>query len=170
MSTRAAIRAVREVRGDRAVEPGRVGAGRVEAEAVRPPVPASALDLLRRSDAELVAAQLATSPEERFVHAHLAALRAGAALLEVTGRPRRRPAPRTVWEMVAAVAPTLEHWTSYFAAGAAARAAIEVGRDAGMDDARADRTVAAAEDFQDAVRGHLAVDAPEQGRLLLHAS
>ncbi|WP_233404801.1 SAV_6107 family HEPN domain-containing protein [Actinotalea solisilvae] len=133
-------------------------------------VPASAHELLRRSDAELVAAQLAGSPDERFVHAHLAALRAGAAILEVTGRPRRRPVPRTVWDMVAAVAPELEAWTSFFAAGAPARAAVESGREGVVDVDRAERTVAAAEDFQDVVRRRLLADAPEQGRLLLHAS
>lgn len=133
-------------------------------------VPESAVELLRRSDAELVAAQLAGSPDERFVHAHLAALRAGAALLEVTGRPRRRPVPRTVWDMVAAVAPELEPWTAFFAAGASARAAVESGREGVLDAGRAERTVAAAEDFQDVVRRRLLLDAPEQGRLLLHAS
>ncbi|MBX9246766.1 colicin transporter [Actinotalea ferrariae] len=137
---------------------------------VRPPVPTSALDLLLRSDAELVAAQLEGSVEERFLHGHLAALRAGAALLEVTGRPRRRPMPRTVWDMVAAVAPELEHWTSFFAAGAPARAAVEAGRGGAVDPERAEATVAAAEDFQDAVRRTLALDTPERGRLLLHAS
>lgn len=136
----------------------------------RPPVPVSALELLARSDGELVAAQLAGSVGERFVHAHLAALRAGAALLEVTGRPRRRPTPRTVWDMVAAVAPELEQWTTFFAAGARLRAAIESGRDGVVDADRTDRTVAAAEDFQDVVRRRLSADAPAQGRLLPHAS
>lgn len=119
------------------------------------PLPPSAVALLARSDAELVAAQLAQHPGERLVHAHLAALRAGAALIEVTGRPRRRPLPRTVWDMVSAVAPELAGWTSFFAAGAALRSAVEAGRDDAVDDVRADRTVAAAEDFQDAVRDHL---------------
>ncbi|WP_250444981.1 SAV_6107 family HEPN domain-containing protein [Actinotalea sp. C106] len=116
------------------------------------PVPRTVVDLLARSDAELGAAELTTDPAERFVHGHLAALRAGAALLEVTGRPVRRPMPRTVWDMVSAVAPELSAWAGFFAAGAPTRAAVESGRDADVDEARADRTVAAAEDFQDAVR------------------
>src|SRR5699024_10901755 len=110
-----------------------------------------------RSDAELVASQLAQVPGDRYVHAHLAALRAGAALLEVTGRPRRRPAPRTVWDMVAAVAPELTGWTTFFASGASLRAAVEAGRDDAVDPPRADQAVAAAEDFQDAVRDRLGV-------------
>lgn len=133
-------------------------------------VPAAALALLARSDAELVAAQLAVRPEDRFLHAHLAAIRAGAALLEVTGRPRRRPAPRTVWEMVAAVAPELTRWTAFFAGGAALRGALEAGRGARIDEARAERTVAAAEDFQDAVRAVLAPLAAGQRSLSLRAS
>lgn len=134
------------------------------------PMPASALDLLARSDAEIVAAQLASSPGERFVHAHLAALRAGAALLQVTGRPTRRPVPRTVWEMVSLVAPELAAWTAFFADGAALRSAVEAGRqDVGPE--RADRTVGAAEDFQDAIRSVLDEVGPAGQRgLVLRAS
>lgn len=119
------------------------------------PIPHSALDLLARSDAELAAGAICTAADERFLHGHLAALRAGAALLEVTGRPAGRPRPRTVWDMVAAVEPELSGWTSYFAAGAAARSAVEAGRADVVDDARAEQTLDAAEDFQDAVRAVL---------------
>ena len=119
------------------------------ADASAPPVPPAALELLARSDAELVAAQLAGTPEEQFLHAHLAALRAGAALLQVTGRPGGRARPRTVWDMVAAVVPELTPWTVFFAAGATIRSAVEAGRDGVVDDARAERTLAAAEDFQE---------------------
>ena len=135
------------------------------------PVPDSAYELLARSDAELVAAQLATAPDERFVHAHLAALRAGAALLQVTGRPVRRPAPRTVWEMVALVAPQLAAWTVFFADGAPVRAAVEAGRQDAAGPERAERTVAAAEDFADAVRSLLVPStAARQPALALRAS
>ena len=131
---------------------------------------AAAVALLARSDAELVAAQLAVDPQERFLHAHLAAIRAGAALLEVTGRPRGRRAPRTVWDMVGAVAPELSRWTSFFAGGAALRGALESGRGAEVDEARAELTVTVAEDFQDAVRSVLASHAADQGSLSLRAS
>ena len=134
------------------------------------PVPASALELLVRSDSELVAAQLSTVPEEQFLHAHLAALRAGAALLQVTGRPARRPVPRTVWDMVSAVAPELGEWTAFFADGAATRSAVEAGRGA-VDSARAERTLSAAEDFQDAVRAALdPAGGAQQDALALRAS
>ena len=133
------------------------------------PVPESALGLMARSDAELVAAQLASEPEEQFLHAHLAALRAGAALLQVTGRPARRPTPRTVWDMVAAVTPELGVWTAFFADGAATRAAVESGRST-VDPIRAERTLRAAEDFQDAVRSVLDPEGRAQDSFALRAS
>ena len=127
-------------------------------------------DLLARSDAELVAATLASAPDETLVHAHLSALRAGAALVEARGRPGGRPAPRTVWDMVAVVAPELAPWCAFFAGNAAARAAAEAGRGESIDHARADRVLGAAEDFQDAVRAELGVAAAPQGRVALRAS
>lgn len=132
----------------------------------RAPVPPAATRLLARSDAELVAAQLGGDDDERFVHAHLAALRAGAALLAVVGRPVRRRTPRSVWDLVALAEPDLASWAAYFAAGAAARSAIEAGRRAGVDPVRADATVAAAEDFQDAVRRRIGAPEVDAGGLL----
>ena len=107
--------------------------------------------LLERSDAELVAADLSSDPAERFVHGHLAALRAGAALVAAVPAPARRRAPRPVWELVALAAPELAGWCATFAAAAPLRAAIETGRGT-VDEARADRAVADAAAFADAVR------------------
>uniref|UniRef100_UPI0035638687 SAV_6107 family HEPN domain-containing protein n=1 Tax=Actinotalea sp. TaxID=1872145 RepID=UPI0035638687 len=125
--------------------------------------------LLERSDAELVAATFSAEPAERFVHAHLAALRAGAALVEAHaavggGRPSHRGRPRPVWELVAALEPGLLRWTALFAAAAPLRAALETGR-AEVGDERADLALASAEEFQDEVRAVLArgVEASSQG-------
>jgi len=131
----------------------------------RAPVPDSARELLARSDAELLAATLAGDPEDVFRHAHLAALRAGAALVQVRGRPGGRPAPRTVWDMVAALAPELRSWTAYFAGNAPARSAVEAGRTGVVDLGRAERALAAAQDFQAAVRD--LVGAPDDAPALL---
>lgn len=136
----------------------------------RSPVPQAATELLARSDAELVAATLASGADETLLHAHLAALRAGAALVQARGRPGGRPAPRTVWDMVAVLAPELAGWAAFFADNATARAAVEAGRADAVDDARADRVLAAAEDFQDAVRAELGERPAPQGRLALRAS
>ncbi len=116
--------------------------------------------LLERSDAELVAATFSGEPSERFLHAHLAALRAGAAVVEAEAacagvRPARRGRPRPVWELVAAAEPGLRRWTAVFAAAAPLRAAVESGRGE-VDDERADLALAAAEAFGDEVRTLLA--------------
>ncbi|WP_448629652.1 SAV_6107 family HEPN domain-containing protein [Cellulomonas soli] len=59
------------------------------------PVPARSRVLFERADAELVAAQFSPEPWEQFSHAHLAALRAGAAVLAARSAPpvagRRAP-------------------------------------------------------------------------------
>ena len=136
----------------------------------QPPVPDSALDLLARSDAELVAATLASAPDETLLHAHLAALRAGAALVQVRGRPGGRPAPRTVWDMVTVLAPELAAWAAFFADNAGTRSAVEAGRGDLVDGRRAERALAAAEDFQTAVRAVIGADVQPQGQLALRAS
>ena len=119
------------------------------------PLPATAVDLMTRADAELLAAQFSSEAGERFVHAHLAGLRAAAAVLAVRGRPTGRRAARTVWEMLAAVAPEVDDWAAYFAAGAAGRRAVEAGRTDAIDAARAEEVLCAAEDFLDEVRALL---------------
>ncbi len=116
------------------------------------PLPSTAVDLLRRADGELLAAQLSSSPAETFNHAHLAALRAAAAVLAVRGRPTGRRAPRTVWDMLAAVAPEASAWATFFAAGAPLRLAVDAGRYDAVDAEHAERTLSGAEDFLDAVR------------------
>jgi hypothetical protein len=130
------------------------------------PVPPTALDLLRRADAELLAAQFSSDAGERFVHAHLAALRAAAAVLAVHPAPRSRRAPQTAWQLLSSVAPDLERWASYFAAGAGLRQAVEAGRSDAVDAERAEELLCASEDFLDEVRallenGARAASAPE---------
>ncbi len=143
----------------------------VTATGARAPLVSPAVtDLLARSDAELVAATLASTAEETLLHAHLSALRAGAALVEARGRPGGRPAPRTVWDMVTVIAPELAAWSGFFAGNASARAAVEAGRGESIDAAHAERVLAAAEDFQDAIRSELGVAPSPQGRLALRAS
>ncbi|GAA2108497.1 hypothetical protein GCM10009759_48420 [Kitasatospora saccharophila] len=97
----------------------------------RAAAPPAALELLRHAHRTLVHARGRQDPLERYATAHLAALRATAAVLAVRGRPvggpRRRQAIRPAWELLPEVAPELAEWAAYFAAGARRRAAAEAG-------------------------------------------
>jgi hypothetical protein len=91
------------------------------------PLPATAVTALERARAALADAAGATAPAPRYAAAHVAALRATAALLAVRTRPSSRRAQRNAWTLLAQVAPELEEWAAFFAAGAAKRAAAEAG-------------------------------------------
>lgn len=119
-------------------------------------LPPQTADLLARADAELLAAQFSGEPWEKFTHAHLAALRAGAGLVAARGRPSGRGAPRTVWGMLDAVAPELHAHSAFFAQSAPLRSAVDAGRLELVSDARAEQALCAAEDLVDAVRALLA--------------
>ncbi|HTY72891.1 MAG TPA: SAV_6107 family HEPN domain-containing protein [Actinomycetes bacterium] len=85
-------------------------------------------ELLRLSAHGLADAAVAATPAERYAAAHLAALRAAAAVLAARARPssaRRRLS--SVWVLLPAVAPHLREWAAFFAAGAGKRAAAEAG-------------------------------------------
>ena len=110
-----------------------------------------------------MAAQFSPEAWERFSHAHLAALRGGAAILAARGRPRGRRPPRTVWDMLDVVAPELGRWSDYFAGGAGLRSAIEAGRFDVVSDERAEQALCAAEDFVDELRLLLTTDVEPAG-------
>ncbi|MBD7981403.1 MULTISPECIES: SAV_6107 family HEPN domain-containing protein [Oerskovia] len=107
--------------------------------------------LLARADAEIIAANLAADPAERFVHAHLGALRAAAAVVALRGRPSARSRARSVWDLLAVVEPGLAAWSVYFAGGARIRAAVDAGRFDAVDPGRAEEIMVCAEDFRDEV-------------------
>jgi hypothetical protein len=89
----------------------------------------TALRLLAASRAALREADRAETAGERYATAHLAGLRAAAAVLAARARPSdgRRGRPTSAWVLLAAVAPELGEWASYFAAGADKRAAALAG-------------------------------------------
>lgn len=95
----------------------------------RPPAPVAGtvLDLVDRSRSGLLAACHAQAASERFMLAHLGALRAAAALLAATGQIGKRSRPRSVWDAVAKSAPELTEWAVFFAGTARRRQAIERG-------------------------------------------
>lgn len=108
--------------------------------------PAELLVLARRGLAE--ASQ--TRPDGlRYAAAHLAALRAAAAVLATRARPTpaRRNRVTSVWALLDMVAPDLAEWASYFAAGAAKRAAAEAGIPRVVSPQEADALLLAAEQF-----------------------
>jgi hypothetical protein len=97
----------------------------------RAPAPPAALDLLGQAERGLAEASTLTDPGEAYVAAHLAALRAAAAVLAVRGRPettaRARRRIRSVWEVLPEIAPEFAEWSVLFAASAERRARIEAG-------------------------------------------
>ena len=114
--------------------PGNTGPGSAGPEAdlfslVPQRVPAAALALLRSARSGLAEADGESDPGMRYISAHLAALRAAAAIVAARGEPgsKRRRRPRPVWELLPEVEPALASWAAYFAAGAAKRAAAEAG-------------------------------------------
>lgn len=92
--------------------------------------PASpAISLLQTARRGLTEAAEAAVPAMRYVAAHLAALRAAAAVLAARGDPStdRRGRPRSVWVLLPEAEPALREWAAFFAAGAGKRAAAEAG-------------------------------------------
>ncbi len=120
----------------------------------RPVSQPAALALLDRSSAGLLQACAARTAAERYVTAHLAALRSAAAVLAVRGRSGRG-GPRSVWDLVPRVAPELTEWAAFFAATAARRAAVEAGRSDAVTPREADDLLRDAEAFQHAVEAAL---------------
>ncbi|MGC5658849.1 SAV_6107 family HEPN domain-containing protein [Micromonospora sp. WMMD723] len=95
----------------------------------------------------------------RYAAAHLAALRAAAALLGARARPApaRRRRITSVWVLLAGVAPELDEWSRYFAAAAGKRAAAEAGIPRVVNAREADDLLRAAEQFVTVVEQALGV-------------
>jgi hypothetical protein len=124
------------------------------ASAPRAPLASTALDLLDRSRASLLSACRADTVAERYIEAHLAALRAAAGLLAARSKPSRSSQLRSVWEVLPQVAPELTEWAVFFAASAKRRAAFERGS-AGPGAREADDLLRQSEIFFELVLGGL---------------
>ncbi len=92
-----------------------------------PPIASTTLDLVDRSRASLLSACQATDTAERYVEAHLSALRAAAALIAARSTRSRPSRPRSVWDVLPSIAPELTEWAIFYAASATRRAVIERG-------------------------------------------
>jgi hypothetical protein len=112
------------------VRPSRKGDAMTAATMLRPVgAPPAALRLLMGSRRVLGEAGATSDPLERYAFAHLAALRAAAAVLADRARPSiaKSRRPTSAWTLLVGVAPEMEPWASFFAAGAGKRAAAEAG-------------------------------------------
>ena len=112
-------------------------------------LPATTHNYLLRSAESLSEAVAATDVATRYACAHVAALRAAAALLSARARPTgtRRRAQKNAWVLLSEVAPELGEWATFFAAGAAKRAAAEAGSSRAVTEREADDLVRDADRF-----------------------
>jgi hypothetical protein len=112
-------------------------------------LPSSVESLLSQAKTTWAEAVLEPRAPEKYRSAHLAALRAAAALLALRARPvaasRRRPT--SAWVLLEGVAPELAEWTVYFADSAQRRAAIEAGATSVVSERDADDLLRAAGEF-----------------------
>lgn len=84
----------------------------------------------------------------RYACAHVAALRAAAALLAARAQPTaRRGRQKNAWVLLAELAPELAEWARFFAAGAGKRAAAEAGSARAVSEREADDLVRDADRF-----------------------
>jgi hypothetical protein len=124
------------------------------------PVPATTHSYLARAVDSLHEAIEATEVPVRYARAHVAALRATAALLAARAEPRaprRRRSQKSAWVLLAEVAPELSEWATFFAAGAAKRAAAEAGSTRAVTEREADDLVRDADRFLGLVEHELGV-------------
>ncbi|HEY6274781.1 MAG TPA: SAV_6107 family HEPN domain-containing protein [Streptosporangiaceae bacterium] len=129
----------------------------------------TALALLESARQGLASAVDETAASGRYVAAHLAALRAAAAVVAARPAPGtgRRKAPRSVWELLPKVEPALAEWAAFFAAGAGKRAAAEAGLPRAVSSREADDLLRDAETFLSLVEEALGM--PSQAALPLRS-
>lgn len=141
-----------------------------------PTVPAHALphrsprELLALARHGLIEATGTRAEGQRYATAHLAALRAAAAVLVARARPvsARRGRPTSVWALLSIVAPEMSEWADRFAAGAAKRSAAEAGILRVVTPRQADDLCRDAERFVAAVE--ISLGLPHQPLLTTRAS
>ena len=112
-------------------------------------LPATTHAYLARAAESLSEAMAAREVPARYACAHVAALRAAAALLaaRATPAPARRRPQKNAWVLLAEVAPELTEWAQFFAGGASKRAAAEAGSTRAVTEREADDLVRDADRF-----------------------
>lgn len=99
----------------------------------------------------------------RYAGAHLAALRAAAAVVAARAKPvpDRRSKLTSVWVLLSMIAPELGEWAAYFSASAGKRAAAEAGIPKVVTTREADDLLRAAASFVSVVASTLGLGHPE---------
>jgi hypothetical protein len=112
-------------------------------------LPAATHSYLERSAESLREAIMCTDVPQRYALAHVAALRATAALLAARAQPlpvaRRRQ--KNAWVLLAELAPEFQEWALFFSSGAQKRSAAEAGSRRAVTDREADDLVRDADRF-----------------------
>jgi hypothetical protein len=112
------------------------------------PSASASLDLLDRSRHSLLEACQSEEVSQRYLQAQLGALRAAAALVAARATPDGHCGPRSLWELLPAVAPELAEWAEFFELVAARRGRPHSAREA-------DDLIRQSEVFLDLVRRSL---------------
>ena len=114
-------------------------------------LPAATHAYLQRAADSLREAITTTEVPLRYAGAHVAALRATAALLAARATPtvptRRGRQQKNAWVLLAEIAPEFSEWAAFFSAGAAKRAAAEAGSRRAVTEREADDLVRDADRF-----------------------
>ncbi|MDN5892652.1 MAG: chromosome segregation protein SMC [Nocardioides sp.] len=114
-------------------------------------LPATTHSYLERAAESLREAITATEVPTRYACAHVAALRAAAALIAARAVPApvnaRRRSQKNAWVLLVEVAPELSEWAAFFASGAAKRAAAEAGSTRAVTEREADDLVRESDRF-----------------------
>jgi hypothetical protein len=124
------------------------------ATAMTGPEPSYRSDLRRAREA-LLAAELADHPADRFLAAHLAALRIAAAVLGVSAHRTGRGRPADVWHVLVRAAPEYAEWAAFFAASRGTWHAVTAGARTLVSERQADDLVRDATVFCDEVSRRL---------------
>jgi len=112
--------------------------------------------LMRRAHGELDAAHQGATPREQFLGAHMAALRAAAAVLALTPKAGpKRGKVRSAWVQLAEVSPQWQPWVEYYTDSARVRAELESGVRSSLDPAQARQAMAIAGKFLATVEEYL---------------
>jgi hypothetical protein len=124
----------------------------------------SAVALMESARHGLAAGDDEPNAGARYVVAHLAALRAAAAVVAARAEPpgSRRKRPQSVWELLPKVEPALREWAAFFAASAAKRAAAEAGLPRAVSPREADELLRDAAAFVSLAEGALGISTGQQ--------